>query len=187
MFNDVDIGNVSNRPCRTSVTMMPCRDLMGLLCVMLIRSGIDSPLKHPAFKSSMVAETPLLSFFLVDLLIDIEPGLSRLGASSGGICDVEELGDMVSLLPIFDSARSSVEPCALFARARFPDSSGIILGFGAGYAAMSISSTSESLCSHTRVGDLVAGRVNVADIVYDMDPFSNYASPRSLHQSFAEQ
>lgn len=76
--------------------------------------------------------------------------------------------------PDLSAPFSSEEPCALLTRLRLlPDSSGMIRGFGGEYDAMSISSTSFNLCSHTRVGDTVVGRVSVAEMLYDIEPFSN--------------
>lgn len=77
--------------------------------------------------------------------------------------------------PHFSAPFSSEDPCELLIRLRlFPISSGIIRGFGSGHDAMSISSTTLILCSHIRVGETVVGRVNVAEMLYDIEPFSNY-------------
>jgi len=76
--------------------------------------------------------------------------------------------------PHFSAPFSSEDPCELLIRLRlFGISSGIIRGFGGECKAMSISSTKLILCSQIRVGDTVVGRVNVAEMLYDIEPFSN--------------
>ena len=93
---------------------------------------------------------------------------------------VEELGVAGSDVafgfgPHFSAPFSSEDPCELFIRLRlFPISSGIIRGFGRSCEPMSISSTKLILCSQIRVGETVVGRVNVAEMLYDIEPFSNY-------------
>jgi len=92
---------------------------------------------------------------------------------------VEELGVVGSGVPFgfgphFSAPFSSEDPCELLIRLRlFPTPSGITRGFGCLHNAMSISSTKLILCSQIRVGETVVGRVNVAEMLYDIEPFSN--------------
>lgn len=75
--------------------------------------------------------------------------------------------------------RSSDDDAVLFAPERrdFVGSRGMMRGFGIGSNATSIISTSAMRRSHVRVGEIFVGRVMVADIVYDILPFSNYFPP----------
>lgn len=87
--------------------------------------------------------------------------------------------DVVSFVfePVLDIGFSSGDSWELLIRPRFvPGSRDMTRGFRGEYEAISINSTKLSLCSQTRVGDTVVGRVNVAEIVYPIEPFSNYST-----------
>ena len=170
VLEGVIMGYVSNRPCLTRVTMIPCIDLIGFVWLMLILRGIVSPRRHPAFNSSMVAVTPALFWDRFPIVV--------IDAESSEIRGSEPLGvPMMELgrVPDFSGPFSSDDPCELFRRLRLdPCSIGMTRGFGGGSDATSIISTSATLWLHVRVGEMVIGRVNVAEMLYDIDPFSNY-------------
>ena len=62
-------------------------------------------------------------------------------------------------------------------------SSDMTLGFGSRIGAISIVSTKSTFVSCVVVGEIVVGRVNVADNMYEIVPRSNYSSPNDQRRA----